>query len=412
MGARVIGKLSTVRVREATKRGLHGDGGGLFLQISKSGARSWVFRFKETGRLRVMGLGPAHTISLAEARERARQCRVARLDGIDPIEQRRAARAGARLDKAKAVTFRECADAYIAAHRVGWRHPKSEAQWTASLTAYAFPILGALPVAAIDTGLVMRVLEPIWATKPETAGRVRGRIELVLGWAATRGFRTGENPARWRGHLENLLPKKSKVARVEHHPAAHYGEIGAFIAELRQRDGVPARALEFLILTAARTGEVTGARWDEINLADRVWIVPGSRMKGAREHRVPLSEAAMAVVEKMAKIRHGDRVCPGQVDGRPIANTAFLVLLRRMGRGNLTAHGFRSTFRDWCAERTAFPAEVAEMALAHAVGDKVEAAYRRGDLFDKRWALADAWARFCDAPSPVTDGEKVVALRR
>jgi integrase len=411
MGARVIGKLSTTRLREATKRGLHGDGGGLFLQISKGGARSWVFRFKKAGRLRVMGLGPAHTISLAEARERARQCRVARIDGKDPIEERKAARSAARLDKAKAVTFRECAESYIASHRAGWRHPKSEAQWTASLGTYALPILGALPVAAIDTGLVMRVLEPIWAEKPETAGRVKGRIELILGWAATRGYRAGENPARWRGHLENLLPKKSKVARVEHHPAAHYGEIGAFITELRQRDGIPARALEFLILTAARTGEVTGARWDEINLVDRVWVVPGSRMKGGREHRVPLSDAAMAVVEQMTKIRHGDLVFPGQVAGRPIANTAFLVLLRRMGLGDLTAHGFRSSFRDWCAERTAFPAEVAEMALAHAVGDKVEAAYRRGDLFEKRRQLADAWARFCDAPT-VTGGEKVVALRR
>jgi integrase len=252
-------------------------------------------------------------------------------------------------------------------------------------------------VQAVDVGFVMKVIEPIWAIKPETASRVRGRIESVLDWATARGYRQGENPARWRGHLENLLPKKSKVRRVEHHAALPYAEIAAFMAELRQQEGVAAHALEFAILTAARTGEVIGAKWDEIDPGERLWTVPADRMKAGKEHRVPLSDPALAILEGMRKIRQGDHIFPGGKAGRPISNMAMLMLLRRMGRGDLTAHGFRSSFRDWAAERTTFPAEVAEMALAHTVSDKVEAAYRRGDLFQKRRQLSDAWAQFCVA---------------
>jgi integrase len=260
----------------------------------------------------------------------------------------------------------------------------------------------------VDVGLVMKAIEPIWTVKPETAGRVRGRIESILDWATTRGYRTGENPARWRGHLENLLPARSKVRRVEHYAALPYAAIGAFMAQLRQSDGPSARALAFLILTAARTGEVIGARWDEINVAERIWIVSADRMKAGREHRVPLSNAALAIVEKMAAIRAGEYVFPGGKAGRPMSNMALLMLLRRMGRGDLTAHGFRSTFRDWAAERANFPAEVAEMALAHTVSDKVEAAYRRGDLFEKRREIMAAWANFIDREKPVV----VVPMRR
>jgi len=241
-------------------------------------------------------------------------------------------------------------------------------------------------------------LEPIWTTKPETAGRVRGRIESVLDWATARGYRQGENPARWRGHLENLLPKKSKVRRVEHHAALPYAEIGTFIAELQQQEGVAARALEFAILTAARTGEVIGAKWDEIDFGERLWTVPTERMKAGKEHRVPLSDAALAVLEEMQKIRSADFVFPGGKSRRSISNMAMAMTLRRLSRGDLTVHGFRSSFRDWAAERTGFPAEVAEMALAHTVSDKVEAAYRRGDLFQKRRQLMEAWTRFCSAP--------------
>jgi integrase len=408
--ARTIGKLTALAITQAKRRGYYGDGGGLFLQMSASGAKSWVFRFKESGRLREMGLGPAHTVSLAEARQKALECRKARLDGLDPIEARRGKRIQAKLNAAKAMTFAACAESYIASHRAGWRNPKHAAQWPATLGTYVYPVFGLLPVQTVDVGLVMKAIEPIWVQKPETAGRVRGRIEAVLDWATARGYRQGENPARWRGHLENLLPKKSKVRRVEHHAALPYAEIGAFMAELRQQEGVAARALEFAILTAARTGEVIGAKWGEINLDARLWTVPAERMKTGNEHRVPLSDEVLAVLAEMRKIRLSDHVFPGGKAGRPISNMAMLMLLRRMGRGGLTAHGFRSSFRDWAAERTTFPAEVAEMALAHTVSDKVEAAYRRGDLFQKRRRLSDAWAKFCAAaPGKVVPIRKPVA---
>jgi integrase len=342
-----------------------------------------------------MGIGSYFDYTLSEARERARQYRKLVKEGVDPIEVRRERRGAALAERAKTVTFREAAEAYIKAHQAGWRNPKHAKQWPSTLGTYVYPVFGSLPVQAVDVGLVMKVLEPIWAAKPETAGRVRGRIESVLDWAAARGYRQGENPARWRGHLENLLPKKSKIRRVEHHAALAYTELPGFMAELRDQEGVAARALEFAILTAARTGEVIGAKWPEINFTDRLWTVPAERMKAGREHRVPLSDDAIAILEKMQKSREGEFVFPGGKARRPLSNMAFLMLLRRMGRGDLTAHGFRSTFSDWCAEQTAFPSETRELALAHTVADKVEAAYRRGDMLQKRRDLAAAWARYC-----------------
>jgi integrase len=398
--ARVVGKLTAVAVKNALQRGYYGDGGGLYLQVGASGAKSWVFRYKVGGRLHEMGLGPLHTVGLAEARTRARRCRENRLDGLDPLAVREAARMQAKLDAAKAMTFAACAEGYIAAHKAAWRNAKHRDQWSNTLRSYVEPVFGTLPVQAIDTALVIKSVEPIWNEKPETASRVRGRIESILDWATVRGFRTGENPARWRGHLDKLLPKKSKVRRVKHHAALPYREIGALMAELRQQEGFGARALEFAILSAARTGEVMGARWDEFDLGERLWTVPAGRMKAGKEHRVPLSDAALAIVEDLHKLRDGDCVFQGGRAGQPISNMAMTMTLRRMGRGELTVHGFRSTFRDWAAERTGFPAEVAEMALAHTVSDKVEAAYRRGDLFQKRRQLMDAWARFCAAPAP------------
>jgi integrase len=397
--ARAIGKLTALAVDKTKKRGYYGDGGGLFLQVSAAGSKSWVFRFKGAGKLREMGLGATHTIGLAEAREKARECRRLRLDGIDPIEARKVARSQARLAAATATTFKDCAERYIAAHKAGWRSATHAAQWPSTLGTYVHPVFGSLPVQAVDVGLVLRVLEPIWTVKPETAGRVRGRIESVLDWATAHGYRQGENPARWRGHLENLLPGKSKVRRVKHHTALPYAEIRDFIAQLKQQEGVAARALEFTILTAARTGEVIGARWSEINLAERLWTVPAERMKSEREHRVPLTDAALAILKQMQAIRHDDFTFPSGWTRQPISNMAMAMTLRRMGRRDLTVHGFRSSFRDWVAERTDFPSEVAEMALAHAVGDKVEAAYRRGDLFRKRRQLMDAWAKFCATPA-------------
>ncbi len=400
--------LTARQVQTQKVPGLFADGGGLYLQVAPTGAKTWIFRFQLAGRRRDMGLGSAGVYSLAEARQKAVDARRLVAEAIDPIEHRAGQAAAGALAAVKAMTFRACADQYISSHRAGWRNPKHAAQWPATLSTYVYPSFGALPVQAVDVGLVMMAVEPIWATKPETAGRVRGRIESILDWATARGYRQGENPARWRGHLENLLPARSKVRRVEHHAALPYPEIGAFVIELRQQEGVAARALEFAILTAARTGEVIGARWDEINIAARLWTIPAERMKAAKEHRVPLSDAALAIVDAMAAIRTGDHVFPGGRAGRPISNMAMLMLLRRMGRGDLTAHGFRSSFRDWAAERTGFPAEVAEMALAHAVADKVEAAYRRGDLFEKRRQLAEAWAKFCGAP---TAEGRVVPIR-
>lgn len=409
--ARVIERLAAIQVKSLPP-GVHGDGGGLYLNVNRDGARSWIYRFMLNGRAREMGLGPAHTIGLAEARRRAADARQKRLDGIDPIAARAAERASRALAMARQLSFKECAERYIAANRAAWRNLKHAAQWHATLATYAYAEFGALPVAEIDVGLVLRAVEPIWNAKPETASRVRGRIEAVLDWATARGYRTGENPARWKGHLQNLLPRPTKVRRVEHHAALPYGEIAAFVDELHGQEGVAAKALDFAILSAARTGEVIGARWSEISLADRLWTIPAERMKGGREHRVPLSQAALSLLNDIRgndMVSQGDSyLFPGGKPGRPLSNMAFLMLLRRMRRDDLTAHGFRSTFRDWAAERTNFPREVAEMALAHAIGDKVEAAYRRGDLVEKRRQLMDAWARFCAQPA----GGDVVALRR
>ena len=388
--ARGRNRLTVVQIR-ATKPGvskngrpyakLYADGGGLYLRVDPSGAKSWVFRYAIAGRQRDFGLGSAADFSLAEARDRALAARKLVADGQDPVEAKKEKRRAAAVASATGMTFQACAEGYIAAHRAGWRNPRHAAQWPSTLEAYVYPVFGALPVAAIDVGLVMKVLEPIWTEKPETASRVRGRVEAVLDWAEARGYRQGENPARWK-RLQSLLPKKSKVRRVEHHAALPYPEIADFMNELRGRDGIAARALEFTVLTAARTGGTIGARWAEIDLQSRLWTIPAERMKAGKEHRVPLSEAAMAVLASLK--REGDRVFP-------VSNMAMNTLLRRMGRDDLTVHGFRSTFSDWCAEQTNTPSEVREMALAHAVGDKVEAAYRRGDLFQKRRKLAEVW---------------------
>jgi integrase len=338
-------------------------------------------------------------VSLAEARELAVDCQRKLRAGIDPIDEKKAARLVVKLERAKAMTFKQCAEAYIAAHERGWKNPKHAAQWPSTMEAYVYPVFGALPVAAADTGLVMKAIEPLWTTRTETASRVRGRIESVLDWATTAGYRTGENPAWWKGHLENLLPKKSKVAPVKNLAALPYLELPAFMAELGREDGIGALALQFTILTAARTGEVINARWDEINFAEKLWTIPAERMKAGREHRVPLSAPVIEILATMQRLPPSPFVFPAN-RRRPVSNMIMLMTLRRMGRADLTVHGFRSCFSDWCAERTAFPSEVREMALAHQVGDKVEAAYRRGDLFEKRRQVMDAWARFATSPAP------------
>jgi len=407
--ARFVNRLSQAEVNNAAK-GMHADGGGLYLHVNARGAKSWIFRYMRDGKAHEMGLGPLHTIGLKAARERAANRRRELLDGIDPLRQRQSERQAAQLEAAKAMTFKECAERYIGAHKAGWRSPKSLAAWESTLAGDVYPVFGKLPVQAIDTALVMKAIEPIWSKKPETAGRIRGRIEAILDYATVRGWRQGENPARWRGHLEKLLPKKAKVRAVEHHPALPFAEIPVFMETLRHEGGTAARALEFAILTAARTGEVIGARKPEIDRQAKLWTIPGERMKGGREHRVPLTDAALAIVDRLHQENpESEFVFAGGKAGRPLSNMAMRVLLRRMKRDDLTVHGFRSTFRDWAAERTNFQNEVIEMALAHAVGDKVEAAYRRGDLFQKRERLMAAWAGYCDS-TPAAGA--VVPMRR
>ena len=410
------GKLSAVEVAKAKGPAVLHDGGGLYLRIAPTGAKSWVFRFQIEGKRRDMGLGPYPDVTLARAREKAAAHRAQSREGADPIAAKRAERQAQLLAEAKGRTFREVAEEYIARNEAGWRNAKHRQQWRNTLATYVYPTFGDLPVAAIDAGLVVQVLDPIWATKPETASRVRGRIEAVLDAATVRGYRQGPNPAQWKGNLAHILPARSKVRRVEHHAALPFDELPAFLAALGERPGMAARALEFVILTAARTGEALGATWGEIDTEAKVWTVPAARMKAGREHRVPLSAAALDVLDRvrpLALMTDGKPdpaapVFPGPRRALPMSNMTMLMLLRRMGRDDLTAHGFRSSFSDWAAERTAYPREVVEMALAHAIENKVEAAYRRGDLFEKRRQLMEAWGRFCMAPAASGD---VVPMR-
>ena len=392
---RSINRLTPRTVSSLSKTGRYSDGGSLYLQVSRFGTKAWLFRFTLDGRSREMGLGPIHTISLAEARQEAENNRKLLRGGIDPIEARKAEIQTRKAETAKVKTFRECSDAYIADREPEWKSPKQAALWRSTLSRYAHPIIGDLSVQSVDTALVLDILKPIWSEKTETATRVRNRIEAVLDWAGVQKYREGENPARWRGHLEKILAKPSKVTKLVHRPALPYAEMGAFMAKLRSHDAIGALAFEFLILTATRTSEVINAVWGEIDLEKKIWIVPEERTKMEKEHRVPLSPAAMAVLEKMKEVAVSEYVFPGARPGRPFSNMVFLQFLKRMKSGNITPHGFRSTFRDWAAEQTAYPREVAEMALAHAVGNKVEAAYRRGDLFEKRRRIMADWATFC-----------------
>lgn len=390
-------KFTDLAVRRLSKPGVYGDGAGLYLRVTEAGSKHWIFRFTLAGKAHWMGLGPYPDVTLEEAREEALKARKKKRSGINPIHSRDAESAS------RTITFQACADQYIASHRAGWKNPKHASQWTNTIAAYCGPIIGKLPVNEVDVSLVMRVLSPIWTTKAETASRLRGRIESILDWATVQGYREGDNPARWKGHLENLLPKSSKVKRVTHHAALPYPEIGSFMAELRNQPGVGARALEFAILTACRSGEVRNAAWEGFEFTTRVWAIPGEFMKAGKEHRVPLSDAAMAVLNEMAEQRSGKLVFPGRIEGKPLSDMSLSAVLRRMGRDDLTVHGFRSTFRDWAAECTNYPRDVAEMALAHTIGDKVEAAYRRGDLFTKRTRMMEDWAKFCNTvPSSST----------
>ncbi|HXF65642.1 MAG TPA: integrase arm-type DNA-binding domain-containing protein [Burkholderiales bacterium] len=398
MSKRQLNRLSARTILTKKRPGLYCDGGGLYLQVTPTGSKTWIFRYRSplTKKLRYMGLGSVRAVGLPEARTKAAAQRGLISQGIDPISARNEEIERKAMEAAKALTFGQCATAYIESHRAGWKSAKHAGQWTETLNTFAGPIIGTLPVQAVDTGLVLKILEPIWAKLPETASRLRGRIEAVLDWAKARGHRSGENPARWKGHLNQLLPALARKSRAKHYAALPYEQIGEFVTRLRALDSVGALALEFTILTAARTGEVIGAKPEEIDLDKAIWTVPAERMKAGREHRVPLSPRALEIARKMLELK-GTYLFPGRGDKRQ-SNMTMLAVLKRMGRTDITVHGFRSSFRDWAAEQTAWPREVCEMALAHTITDKTEAAYRRGDLFEKRRALMGAWAEFIDRP--------------
>jgi integrase len=391
---RTLHKLKAVAVDGTKRKGLHSDGGGLYLKVVSHKNKSWVFRYTIDGKTRYAGLGSVCNVSLADAREEAQQCRRLVADGRDPIEVRRDQKAAARIAASKATTFKAFAEGYIDSHAAGWRNPKHRQQWRNTLLAYAYPVMGALPIGSVTTEHVLNVLRPMWSLKPETASRVRGRIEQILDAAKASGLRDGENPAVWRGRLKHFLPAKTKVRRVQHHAALPYQELPTFMARLRQETSVSAHALEYTILTVVRTNETLNMPFDEVDTVDKIWVIPSERMKREREHRVPLTSRSLAIINAMKAIRRNEYIFPGQKPGRPLSQTSMLMLLRRMGYGHITVHGFRSSFRDWAAETTSWPNHVVEMALAHAIDNKVEAAYRRGDLFEKRRKLMEKWTRF------------------
>jgi integrase len=395
--ARKINRLNARAVATITKHGRHADGGGLYLSISPNGGRRWVFLYRWHGKPTEIGFGSARDVTLARARAFADQARAKLAEGINPKGARRTS---------EGITFGECADRLIEAMRPSWRNDKHAAQWEMTLRDYAAP-LRRLPVDKVVTDDVHSVLRPLWNDKPETGSRLRGRIERVLDAAKAQGLRSGDNPARWRGHLDQLLPKRQRLTRG-HHAAMNYAELPDFITNLQARQATAALALEFAILTAARSGEVLGARWEEFDLDHAVWTVPAARMKAGREHRVPLSRRALNVAKEMLEARNGDFVFPGLRPGKPLSVMALEMVLRRMNIEDATVHGFRSAFRDWAAERTNFANEVCEAALAHVIENKAEAAYRRGDLFEKRRKLMAAWAAYCAAPRAAS----VVAFRR
>lgn len=406
---RAINKLTPTKVTSLSKPGLYADGLGLYLQVAQGGSKTWIFRYMRNGQAKKMGLGSVNLVTLKEARDKAFELQRKLMDGVDPIKERDTVRLAAQIAEAKAMSFEECASTYISSHRAGWKNAKHADQWQNTLSSYVFPHFGKLPVAEVDVGLVMKALRPIWTEKPETATRVRGRIEAILDWATAHGYRTGDNPARWKGHLDKLLPKRQKVAKVKHHAALPYSEMAGFMRGLRAMEGVSPKALEFAILTATRTGETLGALWSEIDMENALWVIPGARMKAEKDHRVPLSKRALEILGDLPREDDNPYVFIGNRGKGGLSNMALLMTIRRMECGDLTVHGFRSTFRDWAAEQTAYPNEVAEMALAHTVGDKVEAAYRRGDLFEKRRRIMADWADYCGKTAG--KGNNVVAIR-
>jgi integrase len=447
--SKALGRLSARRAMTAGP-GLHHDGGGLYLRVletmagdgvTRNRSRNWFYRYKVAGKQHWLGLGIATAkdgdghVTLAQAREKVAEQRQLRGAGRDPLAERRQAKLSAEIEIAKAITFKAAAEKYISGNEAAWKNEKHRQQWKNTLETFVYPTAGHLPAQAIDTGIVVKVLQqevaeergypagPLWQARPETASRLRGRIETILDYAKAHHWRSGENPARWKGHLENILPKPSKLKRRRHHPALPYDRAPDFLVGLHGQDGIAPMALEFTILTAARTGEVRFARWREIDAGDKTWTVPPGRMKASREHRVPLTQRAIDILAEVRKLNRNagadDFVFPGRKRGKPLSDGALERCIDRLNEDAerpwedrhgdiITVHGFRSTFDDWAADRTNFPREVAEMALAHAIDDKTEAAYRRGDLFEKRRQLMNAWAEWCARPAPA--GGNVTAI--
>lgn len=401
-------RLSAKAVNAVKAPGYYPDGGGLYLQVSVTGSKSWIFRYMLESKQREMGLGSYQDVSLSEARQKRDDFRKLARTGTDPIEARKQRKLQIALAAARSLTFNECSAAYIESHSPGWKNPKHHNQWKNTLETYCAPVFGAISVQEVDTALVLRALEPIWTEKRETAGRIRSRIERVLDWAKARGYREGENPARWKGHLDKLLPAHEKRKRIRHHPALPFSKLPDFLVALQAQDGISARALELLILTAARTNEIINGTWSEIDFKNKIWTIPAARMKSHREHRVPLGSRALTILQELEKISTSDFIFPGRREGSSLSNMAMLELLGRMGHDDITVHGFRSTFRDWASECTSHSREVCEMALAHVVGNDVEAAYRRGDLFDKRRRLMNEWEKF----SKISGRGQVIPLKR
>jgi integrase len=408
--ARQMFRLTARKVETVRKAGLYADGGNLFLQVTEGGPKSWIFRYSKRtrnakGRFEEgwMGLGSLNAVGLAKARQLAAENRALLAERKDPQEVRKTKRIEAALAAANTISFDEAARRYIAAHSAGWRNPKHHAQWESTLKQFCSPVFGSMPVSTVDTALVLKVLEPIWTEKHETALRLRGRIEKILDWAKARDYRVGENPARWRGHLDKLLANVSRRRRTVHFASMVHAEVPAFFATLGEQDGIAADALAFTILCACRTNETIGARWSEIDLQNRVWAVPGNRMKSGRDFRVPLSPAAVKLLESLPGGEGDSFVFPGQKRDRPLSNMALAMTLRRMKRDEVTVHGFRSSFRNWCAELTNHSREVVEAALAHVVESATEAAYFRSDLFERRRKLMNDWARYVTASKPAAN---------
>ncbi|MGP5325197.1 tyrosine-type recombinase/integrase [Vreelandella titanicae] len=394
-----MGKLTAKGVQKLvreSKPGLTNDGDGLYLKVGKGGGASWIYRFRWNGKLRDMGLGSYAEASLSEARESAAENRKHVKQGIDPL----AAREQKSEKEAVPVTFTHCAARYIQSHRRSWRNAKHARQWVSTLKTYVRPVIGNQPIEDVTTQDILKILTPIWAVKNETAKRVQGRIENILDFAAAHEYRDPVNPARWRGHLDKLLAKPSRVQKVNHHPAMPYDQVATFISSVQRYNSMSSKALLFLILTATRTSEVLNAEWHEIDIGKATWQIPAERMKVNREHRVPLSKQAVELLLALPRVRGNSFIFPGMKAGRPLSNMSLLQFMRGLGygpsgeKGNYVPHGFRSSFRDWTGEVTSYPRDVAEMALAHAIENKVEAAYRRGDLFEKRRAMMQDWADY------------------